>query len=132
MKNITFHNLRMEASQSGDAYELELDIDSGHISFDIKIEIEEKDFEVLQRDDHRAALLHAALFTPFQLKATALDLNEQRKYLDIILHSTQLEVERFLTKLDHGRANGAISNMMRITSQKDPSYMRKGYWFDKK
>ena len=122
----------MEASFIDEKYILEIYIESGHMNFETTIEIQEKDFEVLKSDLERASLLHAAIHHPFQLKETALSKEEQRMYLDIILHGQNQEVENFLTKQDHGDANGAISNMLRITCKRDQNSLREGRWFKEK
>ena len=75
------------------------------------------------------ALLQAALHRPFQLQETALDKSEQRYYLDKILHANESKVNTFLTELDHGQANGAISNMVRKASDRDIENLRNGDWF---
>ena len=66
---------------------------------------------------------------PFQLKDTWLDKLTLREYLDKILHSPKVVTEAFLTEKDHGRAHGAIANMVRITSDKEYSKLREGIWF---
>ena len=82
----------------------------------------------MEADAERAAFLQAALHHPFQLKETNLDLVEQRQYLDTILHAPKNETEEFLTRLDR-IANGAISNMVRITCGRELETMRNGIWF---
>lgn len=129
MKELKFDHLRMWASSCDGTYSLELAISSGFAGFFVTIPLAQIDFEVLEIDEERAALLQAALHDPFQLQATALVAIEQRRYLDVILHSSRSEVEDFLTDKDHGRANGAISNMVHITSGKEWSEMRRGKWF---
>jgi len=104
-------------------------ISSGFAEFEVQVRLAEKDLHVLRNDSERSAFLQAALHHPFQLQETALSEIEQRRYLDIILHSPVAEVEAFLTALDHGPANGAISNMMRITQSRDQQTMRSGTWF---
>ena len=130
MKKIKFTNLRMEASFLEGKYSLEICIESGFIDFTINIDLKKQDFEVIEKNSERATLLHAVFHHYFQLKETSLGLEEQRKYLDIILHSKKSEVEDFLTKIDLGNANGTISNMIRITCNKDQSLLRQGNWFN--
>lgn len=126
---LDFEGLRMYASVDAiDAY-LFVAISSGFAEFEVQIRLAEKDLHVLRTDSERSAFLQAALHHPFQLRETALSEMEQRRYLDIILHSSVAEVEAFLTALDHGPANGAISNMMRITRRRDQQSMRSGTWF---
>lgn len=129
MKSLDFNHLWMTAKESEDGYFLELSVASGHADFVVTIKIDARDFEVLEKDTQRAAFLQAALHDPFQLSVTALDEQEQRKYLDVVLHASKLEVEEFLTAKDHGRANGAISNMLRITSDCNQLRLRQGHWF---
>jgi len=129
MKEIKFNNLRMIATENGEKYSLEICVASGHADFTININIEEHDFKIIEKDEERASFLHASFHHPFQLKDTNLNEVEQRHYLDVILHSRKSEVEKFLTAMDHGNANGAISNMIRITCKRDYSLMRKGHWF---
>ena len=104
-------------------------IASGFAEFEINISIEEQDLTVLRTNAERSAFLQAALHHPFQLRETELCEVEQRRYLDIILHSPVAEVEAFLTTLDHGSGNGAISNMLRITRGRYQKVMRGGKWF---
>lgn len=102
---------------------------SGFAEFEVKVSLVEKDLQVLRTDSERSAFLQAALHHSFQLRETALSEIEQRRYLDIILHSPVADVESFLTTLDHGLANGAISNMLRITRGRNQQAMRNGAWF---
>lgn len=129
MKELKFDHLRMWASSCDGTHSLEFAIASGFADFFVTIPLTQLDFEILERDEERAAFLQAALHDPFQLQATALGAMEQRRYLDVILHGSRSDVEEFLTDKDHGRANGAISNMVRITCGKEPSKMRRGRWF---
>lgn len=93
------------------------------------ININAQDFEVIENDRYSAILLKATLYQPFQLKETALNKDEQRYYLDKILHTDESKVNVFLTKLDHGHANGTIYNMLRITSDQNQNKLRNGDWF---
>lgn len=120
----------MIATDCDGSYSLKISIASGIVDFMVTINLSCQDFEVIERDDERAALLHAALHHPFQLKDTALNEVKQRNFLNKILHASKSDVEKFLTNMDHGTANGAISNMIRITCKKDQSLMRKGHWFN--
>ena len=106
-----------------------ISIASGFAEFEVKVPLQEKDLKALRTDSERSAFLQAALHHPFQLRETALSEIEQREYLDVILHSPAAEVEAFLTTLDHGSANGAISNMLRITRGRNQQAMRSGKWF---
>ena len=124
-----FEGLRMYAVVDAIDACLFLSISSGFAEFEVQVRLTEKDLNVLRADPERSAFLQAALHHPFQLRETALSEVEQRRYLDIILHSSVPEVEVFLTALDHGSANGAISNMMRITRSRDQQTMRSGTWF---
>jgi hypothetical protein len=129
MKKIKFNNLRMTAIENDGKYFLEICVASGHTDFTIGINIEEHDFNVIETDEERSSFLHAAFHHPFQLKDTSLNEGEQRHYLDIIIHSTKSEVEKFLTEMDNGSAHGAVSNMVSITSKRDYSLIREGHWF---
>lgn len=129
MGEIVFRDLRMVLLSDEGVHSLELAVASGHADFRVSIPLTEHDSAVIENDQERAALLQAALHQPFQLKETWLDESEQRLYLDVILHAPEADVEAFLTEKDHGRANGAISNMVRITRGKDPSRLRGGRWF---
>jgi len=100
-------------------------IASGIAEFEVSVSLEERDLQVLLSDHERAAFLQAALHHPFQLRATALSESEQRRYLDVILHAREGDVEAFITALDHGPASGAISNMLRITQGRRRQDMRK-------
>lgn len=129
MKKIKFNHLRMLADEINGQYSLEILVASGHADFGLQFEIREIDFQILSQDEERAAFLHAALHHPSQLKETRLNKAEVRRYLRIILHGKKSEVESFLTGLDNGRANGAISNMIRITCKREQSAMQQGHWF---
>ncbi|WP_339899135.1 hypothetical protein [uncultured Gilvimarinus sp.] len=127
---IKFQNLRMIALEKDGDYSLNISIASGIVDFGVTVSLEKRDFEVISTNELRAALLQAAMHHPFQLRQTALSENQQRKYLDVVLHAPESEVEDFLTELDHGRANGAISNMVRITTNQDYQSLRNGNWFN--
>ena len=129
MSKTIFENLRMEIFCENDLHSLSLSVESGFVSFDVTIPLTDKDVAVIESENERAAFLQAALHHPFQLKETRLGNEEQRCYLDKILHSPKSEVEAFLTEIDHGTANGAISNMVHITCGKDHGILRKGQWF---
>ncbi|MFQ1689573.1 hypothetical protein ACK39A_13525 [Aeromonas veronii] len=129
MKKIKYDALRMQASFCDGVYSLNISITSGFADFVVTIPLSRPDFEVIEKDIERAAFLQAALHEPFQLRATALDEVELRRYLDVILHGSKLYVEDFLTQKDHDVANGAISNMVRITCGREQSLMRQGKWF---
>lgn len=130
-QEIEFQNLRMTALEKNGDYSLSLSIASGFVDYNVTIRLERCDFEIITTDEWRATLLQAAMHNPFQLRHTALTENEQRKYLDIILHARESLVEPFLTELDHGQANGAISNMVSITSKTEYQSLRNGNWFNK-
>jgi hypothetical protein len=129
METIKFDHLCMMAVHSGSVYSLEICVASGFADYLIVIKLNEHDYEVLEKDGERAAFLQAVFHHFFQLRDTALSETDQRRYLDIILHGTEPDVEAFLTEIDHGRANGAISNMVRITCGRDQSQLRQGHWF---
>ena len=129
MKELIFNDLYMSATNDGEIYFLELYVASGHMEYEVKLKLEKRDFKVLEIDSERAVFLQAALHHPFQGGKSALNEDQQREYLDTILHSSKSEVEKFLTDKDHGSANGSISNMVRITKQRDQSLMRQGTWF---
>jgi hypothetical protein len=128
-REIVFEGLQMRAAVDANDASLFVLISSGFADFEVKVALEEKDLQVLQTDSERSAFLQAALHQPFQVRETALSEVEQRRYLDIILHSPVADVENFLTTLDHGSANGAISNMLRITRGRNPQVLRSGAWF---
>ena len=129
MTEIVFENLRMSVATNGDSISLSFHVDSGHMEFNITLPLTAKDLAVIESDEERRTFLQAALHQPFQLKNTNLNETEQRQYLDTILHAPPPETEAFLTDLDNGVANGAISNMVRITRGIDPAAMRNGKWF---
>jgi len=128
-KEIIFYDLRMLAKAENEAYTLSISVESGFAEYNVIIDINAQDFKVIEKDKYRVALLQAALHRPFQLQETALDENERRYYLDKILHADESDVNAFLTKLDREQANGAISNMLRITSNRDIEKLRNGNWF---
>ncbi|ENM5876027.1 hypothetical protein NTE03_004024 [Vibrio mimicus] len=129
-KEVKFQNLRMIALKKDDNYSLEISVASGFADFFVVVPLNKLDFEVIASDERRATLLQASMHHPFQLRDTALSENEQRKYLDVILHAPEVEVETFLTELDHGSANGAISNMVCITAKGEYQSLRNGNWFN--
>jgi hypothetical protein len=130
MKKIKFNNMRMIAIECDDKYSLEICVASGFADFMVNINLNKQDFEVIEKDEERTAFLHSALHHPFQLRETNLNDKEQRYFLDVILHGEKSVVESFLTQMDHGNANGAISNMIRITCKREQSRMRQGHWFN--
>ncbi len=129
MPKIHFDHLRTIAESHDEKYILSIWVESGFANSKIDITITEKDYSILENDGERAAFLVSAFHHPFQLKKTYLNLEEQRQYLDIILHAPKETVEAFLTEKDHGKAHGAISNMMRITCGRDQKLLRSGKWF---
>ena len=131
MPEIDFKSLRMSILSDNGKHSLLLSVDSSFVSFEVTIGLTKEDIAVIDTENERATFLQAALHHPFQLKETWLDTGEQRYYLDKILHSPKPEVEAFLTEIDHGEANGAISNMVHITCGKDQGILRKGQWFNR-
>lgn len=107
-----------------------LAVASSHVDFEVQLPLKKHDFDVIRDDAERAALLQAALHHPFQLKETRLTAAQQRHYFDKILHAPVEEAALFLTEKDFGAANGAISNMLKITSGKSTVVLRKGRWFE--
>ncbi|WP_299050054.1 DUF6357 family protein [uncultured Nocardioides sp.] len=103
---------------------------SGHMDRSVALPVAERHVPVLRDDATRYWLLHAALHSPYQLRDTELDADELATYLDTILLAPADEVEEFLTALDHGRANGAISNIVSIFTHADRLAMRDGRWFE--
>jgi hypothetical protein len=124
-----FEGLRMYVAVDANGARLFVSIASGFADFEVKVPLNEQDLQVLRTDSERSEFLQAALHHPFQLRETSLSEIERRRYLDIILHSSVVDVEAFLTTLDHGSANGAITNMLRITRGKNQQTMRSGKWF---
>jgi hypothetical protein len=111
-----------------DRLELDMLVASGHWDRNCTFPITERHLEAL-RDDERYLFLFAALHQPFQLPETELTPAEVTRYLDTILLAPENDVELFLTDLDHGRANGAISNLVHICSGADAAVLRAGRWF---
>jgi len=103
---IIFENLRMTILSGNGKHSLSLCVESGFVGFEVTIPLTEQDFAVIETENERAAFLQAALHHPFQLKET-------------------------LTEMDHGAANGAISNMVHITCGKDQALLRRGQWFNR-
>ena len=112
----------------GEQLELDILVASGHLDRNCTFPISERHLEAL-RDDERYLFLFAALHHPFQLPDTELDPAQVATYLDTILFAPHNEVEAFLTDLDHGRANGAISNLVHIYAGADGPALRAGHWF---
>ncbi len=131
MSKTIFENPRMTIFYEKGEHSLSLSVESGFVGFDVTIPLTDRDVAVIETENERAAFLQAALHHPFQLRETRLENAEQRYYLDKILHSPKSEVEAFLTEIDHGTANGAISNMVHITCGKDQGILRKGQWFNR-
>jgi len=129
MTEIIYRNLRVTLLSNDDSFSLALAVASGHADFTVFIPLTFEDHEKFKVDEERAAFLQAALHHPFQLKETWLDENTQRDYLDNILHANRSATEKFLTELDNHKANGAIANMVRITTGKSYESLRKGEWF---
>lgn len=131
MSEKIFKDLRMSVLSENGEHSLSLCVESGFVEFVVSIALTEDDLRVIKNDPERASFLQAALHHPFQLKETRLESNELRHYLDMILHSKKSDSESFLTEIDHGRAHGAISNMVRITCGKDQCLLRQGQWFNR-
>ena len=114
--------------RDGEQLELNMLVASGHMDRDCVFPIAARHLEAL-RDHTRYLLLYAALHHPFQLSQTELTSEKVATYLDTILFAPEDEVDAFLTELDHGTANGAISNLVHIYSGADRVAMREGRWF---
>jgi hypothetical protein len=112
----------------GERLELDMLVASGHFDRNCTFPITEDHLEAL-RNDERYLFLFAALHHPFQLPETELGAAEVETYLDTILCAPKGEVELFLTELDHGRANGAISNLVHLCSGANRAVLRAGRWF---
>lgn len=108
----------------------EIYVASGHFDRVERLPITEAHAEVLSVDPRRYWLLFTALHHPYQLVETRLDPEQLTNYLDTILFATPAVVEGFLTDLDHGSANGALSNLLRIVLNADHPQMRAGRWFE--
>lgn len=130
MENIQYDKLRMVAIAADNNYTMTLSVASGFADFPVSISISKADFDVIKTNEERAALLCAAMHHPFQLSETRLSPVEQKHYLSVVLHAPVAEAEAFLTEKDHGTANGAISNYMRLTYGREQSQMRLGKWFN--
>ena len=114
--------------RDGEQLNLDMLVASGHMDRNCVFPITERHLEALQNDT-RYLFLFAALHHPFQLLQTELSPEEVATYLDTILFAPEGEVEAFLSELDHGRANGAISNLVHIYAGADRDAMRAGRWF---
>ena len=113
-----------------DRLELDILVASGHKDRNCTFPITERHLEAL-RDHERYLFLFAALHHPFQLRQTELSPAEVATYLDTILFAPDDAVEAYLTTLDHGTANGALSNLVHIYAGADRDAMRAGSWFRK-
>ncbi|WP_328857999.1 hypothetical protein OG579_02825 [Williamsia herbipolensis] len=107
----------------------EIYVASGHADRVERLPISERHAHVLSTDVERYWFLFTALHHPYQLTETRLSAERLTDYLDAILFAEQPVVEAFLTELDHGSANGALSNLLRIFVDADYSRMRDGRWF---
>jgi hypothetical protein len=114
----------------GESLVLEMLVASGHLDRRCTFPISERHLAVLRDDDVRYLLLFAALHHPSQLRETELAPAEVEVYLDTILAAPREEVAAFLTSLDRGRANGAISNLVHLVSGVELSGLRAGRWFE--
>ncbi|MGJ0121118.1 DUF6357 family protein [Williamsia sp. MIQD14] len=108
----------------------EIYIASGHADRVERLPISERHAQVLRTDAKRYWFLFTALHDPYQLTETRLSADRLSEYLDTILLAEPAVVEAFLTDLDHGSANGALSNLLRIFVDADRERMREGHWFD--
>ena len=107
----------------------EIYVASGHADREERLPIAERHAQVLSTDPERYWFLFAALHHPYQLIETRLNADRLSEYLDTILLAEPAVVEVFLTDLDHGSANGALSNLLRIFVDADYARMRAGHWF---
>jgi hypothetical protein len=114
--------------RDGDRLELDMLVASGHMDRNCTAPITERHLVALHNHE-RYLLLFAALHHPFQLPETELDAAGVTTYLDTILLGPEEAVNVFLTDLDHGQANGAISNLVHLCSRADIAPMRAGTWF---
>lgn len=107
----------------------EIYVASGHLDRIEELPITERHAAVLCTDAERYWFLFTALHHPYQLASTRLSDARLGEYLDTVLCAPRAETERFLTDLDHGTANGALSNLLRIAVDGDHTRMRAGRWF---
>jgi len=107
----------------------EMYVASGFADRVVELPVSEADLGVLRADGERYWFLFAALHHPYQLTQTYLDDAELARWCQAILHAPRAQTESFLTRLDHGRANGAISNLLRIFVDADTARLRDGHWF---
>jgi hypothetical protein len=109
--------------------ELHMLVASGHAGRSCVFPLTDRHLEAAQAEPDRYLFAYAALHHPFQLAKTELPPDEVGIYLDRILLAPEGEVETFLTDLDHGRANGALSNLVHLCSEASYERMRSGRWF---
>ncbi|MGU3294693.1 DUF6357 family protein [Williamsia sp. M5A3_1d] len=116
--------------RSGGQLVYEIYVASGHADRVERLPITEAHAQVLGVDAQRYWFLFTALHQPYQLTETRLSPERLNLYLDTILFAEPTVVEAFLTDLDHGTANGALSNLLRIFLAADQAQMRAGRWFE--
>lgn len=107
----------------------EMHVASGFADRVVELPLSEADLGVLRSDEERYWFLFAALHHPYQLSETHLDDAELARWCQAVLHAPRAQTEDFLTRLDHGRAGGAISNLLRIFTGADTARLRDGHWF---
>lgn len=113
----------------GDGPLWEMYVASGFADRICELAITEADLAVLAADEERYWFLFAALHHPYQLTETYLGDAELARWCRVILHGSRPETEAFLTRLDYGRANGAVSNLLRIFCGAEAARLRAGSWF---
>lgn len=144
------HDLYMSVESTEEGYILDITVCMGQVDFPALVKIDERDVVVLKNNRERAVFLNAAMeirlanamlgksfvvYDAILRKSNKFIYNnffekEQRDYLDIILHGAKTEVEAFLTKVD-SCLNGAVSHHVRLTTGRNISELREGFWFER-
>ncbi|KMT65135.1 hypothetical protein [Catenovulum maritimum] len=127
MEQVKFDNFDMIARNSNEEYSLLVRVAKGFADYTVEVPITEKDYAVISENKERAEFLYSVLHYIFQCDYKNLDHAQQS--LNIVLYEKDSVVESFLTELDHGKANGSISNLMRIICKREQSPMIQGKWF---
>jgi hypothetical protein len=127
MEQVKFDNFDMIARNTNEGFSLLVRVARGHADFSVNVPIAKSDYIILSENKERAEFLYSALHYAFQCDYK--DLGKAREYINIVLYEKNGVVDSFLTELDHGKANGSISNLIRIICKRKQSPMRQGKWF---
>ncbi|WP_339107184.1 hypothetical protein [Thioclava sp. GXIMD4216] len=105
----------------------ELPVASGHVDKIFRFAISEAAFARMKADPERRIFLQAFLHSLYQMRPVTQQVTVDH-HIDLILSGDPARVEEVLNRQE-ALDCGAVSNMVRILTGRDPAPMRQGTWF---